>query len=43
MGVGVYNADNQRLGTINDLVMDPSTGKIRYAVLSFGRIPGNGR
>ncbi len=37
-GLVVYNPDNERLGKIEDLVLDPSAGKIRYAVLSFGNI-----
>lgn len=42
IGVGVYNPNNESLGKIEDLVMDPSTGKIRYAVLSFGGFLGVG-
>jgi sporulation protein YlmC with PRC-barrel domain len=41
-GVAVYNRDNERLGKIEDLVLDPKTGNIRYAVLSFGGILGMG-
>jgi sporulation protein YlmC with PRC-barrel domain len=42
IGVKVYNPSNENLGKIEDLVMDPSAGKIRYAVLSFGGFLGMG-
>jgi sporulation protein YlmC with PRC-barrel domain len=42
IGVGVYNAGNENLGKIEDLVMDPVSGRIRYAVLSFGGFLGLG-
>jgi sporulation protein YlmC with PRC-barrel domain len=41
-GLGVYNAANESLGKIEDLVIDPMSGRIRYAVLSFGGILGIG-
>ena len=41
-GLVVYNANNERLGKIEDLVIDPAAGKIRYAVLSFGGVLGFG-
>jgi sporulation protein YlmC with PRC-barrel domain len=41
-GLSVYNADDESLGKIEDLVIDPATGTIRYAVLSFGGIMGIG-
>jgi sporulation protein YlmC with PRC-barrel domain len=41
-GLRVYNADDQSLGKIEDLVIDPRSGTIRYAVLSFGGILGMG-
>ena len=41
-GLGVYNAANESLGKIEDLVIDPAAGTIRYAVLSFGGILGIG-
>jgi len=37
-GLVVYNPKNERLGKIEDLVIDPASGKIRYAVLSFGNL-----
>jgi len=42
IGADVYNPSNENLGEIEDLVMDPSSGKIRYAVLSFGGFLGLG-
>ncbi len=42
LSLSVYGADNEKLGKIEDLVADPSSGKIRYAVLSFGGILGMG-
>ncbi len=42
IGIRVYNSSNEDLGKIEDLVMDPSAGKVRYAVLSFGGVLGLG-
>lgn len=42
IGLRVYNASNENLGKIEDLVMDPAAGKVRYAVLSFGGFLGMG-
>lgn len=42
IGVAVSNADNEDLGKIEDLVLSPASGKIRYAVLSFGGFLGMG-
>lgn len=42
LGVAVYNSSDENLGKIEDLVMDPSSGRIRYAVLSFGGFLGVG-
>ena len=41
-GLSVYNADDENLGKIEDLVIDPAAGTICYAVLSFGRVLGIG-
>ena len=41
-GLRVYNASDESLGKIEDLVIDPRAGKIRYAVLSFGGLLGMG-
>lgn len=42
IGVRVYNQSNESLGKIEDLVMDPAAGRIRYGVLSFGGFLGMG-
>jgi sporulation protein YlmC with PRC-barrel domain len=42
IGMEVYNAENKDIGEINDLVLDPSTGKIRYVAMSFGGFLGLG-
>jgi sporulation protein YlmC with PRC-barrel domain len=36
IGLNVRSAANENLGKIEDLVIAPATGRIRYAVLSFG-------
>jgi sporulation protein YlmC with PRC-barrel domain len=36
IGLSVRSATNENLGQIEDLVIAPTTGRIRYAVLSFG-------
>jgi sporulation protein YlmC with PRC-barrel domain len=38
----VYGSANEKLGKVEDLVVDPGSGKIQYAVLSFGGILGIG-
>jgi sporulation protein YlmC with PRC-barrel domain len=42
IGIQVRNQKAESLGKIEDLVMDPASGKIRYAVLSFGGFLGLG-
>ena len=42
LSLAVYGTENEKLGKIEDLVLDPSSGKISYAVLSFGGILGMG-
>jgi len=42
IGLRVYNSGKEKLGKIEDLVISPSSGKIRYAVLSFGGFLGIG-
>jgi sporulation protein YlmC with PRC-barrel domain len=42
MGLNVYGENDEKLGDIQDLVIDPTQGKIRYAVLSFGGFLGMG-
>jgi sporulation protein YlmC with PRC-barrel domain len=41
-GMRVYNPSNEDLGKIEDLVINPSSGKFRYSVLSFGGFLGMG-
>jgi hypothetical protein len=41
-GTAVYNRQNEKLGTVEDLMLDPATGMIGYAVLSFGGFLGLG-
>lgn len=38
----VVNAQGDDLGTIEDLMIDPSTGRVEYAVLDFGGFLGIG-
>jgi len=42
IGLRVYNSRNEDLGKIENFAIDPSSGKIRYAVLSFGGLLGMG-
>ena len=41
-GLVVYNSQVERLGKVEDLVLGPKAGKIRYAVLSYGGVLGLG-
>ena len=41
-GDGVRNAQGEDLGSIKDLMIDPSSGKVEYAVLTFGGFLGMG-
>ena len=41
-GTAVYNRSDQRLGSIHSVMIDKKTGKVAYAVLSFGGIFGLG-
>jgi sporulation protein YlmC with PRC-barrel domain len=41
-GTSVYNAAGDKLGTIDDLMIDKLTGQVRYAVLEFGGFLGIG-
>lgn len=41
-GDDVYNMQDENLGKIQDIMLDISTGKIRYAVLSSGGFLGMG-
>jgi sporulation protein YlmC with PRC-barrel domain len=42
IGADVENPQGEKLGDIHDIVLDPATGRIRYAVLSFGGFLGLG-
>ena len=42
MDSSVVNAQGESLGKIDDLVIDPATGRITYAALSYGSILGFG-
>src|SRR4249919_1883357 len=41
-GTAVYNATGDKLGSIDDLMIDKRSGQIRYAVLEFGGFLGMG-
>lgn len=42
LGNDVYNNDDEDLGDIKEFMIDMATGKIAYAVLSFGGVLGMG-
>jgi hypothetical protein len=42
IGNDVYNTADESLGTIKELMIDMSTGKIGYAVLAYGGFLGMG-
>jgi sporulation protein YlmC with PRC-barrel domain len=41
-GTAVYNRTGERLGSIDNLVIDKRSGQVRYAVLEFGGFLGIG-
>ena len=41
-GTNVYNANGDKLGSIDDLMIDKRSGQVRYAVLEFGGFLGMG-
>jgi sporulation protein YlmC with PRC-barrel domain len=41
-GTSVYNAAGDKLGSIDDLVINKHSGQVRYAVLEFGGFLGMG-
>ncbi len=41
-GQSVHNMNNENIGEIKDLMIDPNNGEIVYAVLSFGGFMGIG-
>lgn len=41
-GTDVYNSAGEKLGSIDDLMIDKRSGQVRYAVLEFGGFLGMG-
>lgn len=41
-GTPVYNAQGERVGEIDDIMLDKISGKVAYAVMSFGGFLGVG-
>src|ERR1700722_7590130 len=41
-GTSVYNVAGEKLGSIDDLMIDKYSGQVRYAVLEFGGFLGMG-
>ena len=41
-GTAVYNRDGEKLGSIHTLMIDKVSGKVAYAVMSFGGFLGIG-
>ena len=41
-GTSVYNRAGEKLGSVEDIMIDKMTGKAEYAVLSFGGFLGMG-
>ncbi|MGL5837305.1 MAG: PRC-barrel domain-containing protein [Sphingorhabdus sp.] len=41
-GTAVFNQQNERLGTIKNIMIDKVSGQARYAVMSFGGFLGMG-
>ena len=41
-GTAVYNRDGERLGSVYNFMVDKHTGKVAYAVMSFGGFLGIG-
>lgn len=42
LGTNVRNSQSQNIGEIKDLILDPRTGEVHYAILSFGGVFGMG-
>lgn len=42
IGTSVYNAQGDKLGSIDDVMIDKVSGQVRYAVLEFGGFLGMG-
>ena len=43
IGATVKNPEGETLGTVDDLMVDPTDGRVFYAVMSFGGILGLGK
>ncbi len=41
-GTSVYNREGEQLGTIDRLMIDKQTGRVHYAIMSFGGFLGMG-
>ena len=41
-GTTVFNTASEKLGSVNDVMIDKGTGRIAYAILSFGGFLGIG-
>ncbi|MEO7852772.1 MAG: PRC-barrel domain-containing protein [Rubrivivax sp.] len=41
-GTNVYNMAGDKLGSVDDLIIDKRSGQVRYAVLEFGGFLGMG-
>jgi sporulation protein YlmC with PRC-barrel domain len=41
-GTNVYNTAGDKLGSVDDLIIDKRSGQVRYAVLEFGGFLGMG-
>lgn len=41
-GTKVYNPNGDKLGSVESLLLDKLTGKVRYAVMEFGGFLGMG-
>ncbi len=42
-GTAVYNAEGEHVGEIRDVMIDKASGKVAYAILSFGGFLGMGQ
>ena len=42
LGMEVRNASNKQIGSVKDIVLDVTTGKVRYAAVSYGGFLGIG-
>ena len=41
-GTGVYDRAGNKLGSVEDIMIDKISGRVCYAVLNFGGIPRHG-